>query len=177
MLPIRFRSYSETEAVAKGFPAPMAEQSRNGTQRKTECSMDLGRLGIQCVFVTCFTYDFAFYGTLLRYSDIQLHRAETIDQADFLLTATGGTVLLSDVVFLDGSWDDAVDMLIHVHPFVASIVVASEVDRQFVSQAPNRGVCGILWKPFQLGQLTRLIRAADESARARGIRQYLQSPA
>lgn len=139
--------------------------------------MDLGRPGIRCVFITCFNHDFEFYVTMLRYSDIRLHRAETIDQADFLLTATGGTVLLSDIMFLDGSWEDAFDMLTHVHPLVASIVIANEVDRRFVSEVPNRGACGILWKPFEISQLSRMIRAADEAARVRGTRQWLQLPA
>ena len=45
-----------------------------------------------------------------------MHRAENVDEADFLLTATGGTAFLSDVTFPDGTWRDAIDMLAAVVP-------------------------------------------------------------
>ena len=105
-------------------------------------------------------------------SEIRMHRAETLEQADFLLTVTGGTVLLTDASFLDGFWDDAIDMLAHFHPLVASLVVADQVDRDFVSEAPNRGACGVLCKPLEWSQVCRFIRAAHEATGERMIWQH-----
>ena len=127
--------------------------------------------GIDCVFLTCFDSDFQFFANVLLGSEIRMHRAETLEQADFLLTVTGGTVLLTDVSFLDGFWDDAIDMLAQLHPLVASLVTAGEVDRQFVSEAPNRGACGVLWKPLEWSRVCRFIRAAHEAAGERTIWQ------
>jgi DNA-binding NtrC family response regulator len=128
--------------------------------------------GIDCVFLTCFDWDFCFLASVLPASEIRMHRAETIEQADFLLTVTGGTVLLTDISFLDGFWDEAVDMLAQFHPLVAFVVVADEVDRQFVSEAPHRGACGVLWKPLEVSQVCRFIRRAHEATGERTIWQH-----
>jgi DNA-binding NtrC family response regulator len=127
--------------------------------------------GIDCVFLTCFDFDFHFLANVLLGSGIRMHLAETLEQADFLLTVTGGTVLLTDASFLDGSWDDAIDMLAHFHPLVASLVTADQVDRQFVSEAPNRGACGVLWKPLEWSRVCQFIRAAHEATGERIIWQ------
>ena len=45
--------------------------------------------GIDCIFISCFKYDFEFLQCLLSYTGTRLHRAETLNEADFLLTVTG----------------------------------------------------------------------------------------
>ena len=126
---------------------------------------------IDCVFHTCFEGDFSYFANILRYSEVRMHHAETLDEADFLLTVTGSTVLLTDIVFPEGTWADVLDMAVRIHPLVAALVVADEVDREFVAGAVARGACGILWKPLELHQTGRLIRAAHEAACERMIRQ------
>jgi DNA-binding NtrC family response regulator len=129
--------------------------------------------GISGVFLTCLRDDFDFFSILLRYADIRLFRAETVEQADFLLTVTGSTVLLCDPVFLDGSWQNALDMVAYLHPKVASVVIAEAVDEPFVSGAPERGVCAILWKPFQVAQFRRIIETAHDAAIERAAEKAL----
>ena len=126
---------------------------------------------IDCVFLTCFDSDFYFLANVFPCSEIRMHRAETLEQADFLLIVTGGTVLLTDVSFLDGFWGDAVDMLAQFHPLVAFLVIADGVDRQFVSEAPRRGACGVLWKPLEFIEVRRSIRTAHEASGERVIWQ------
>ncbi len=121
------------------------------------------------VFLSCFASDCQFLGSVLYHHGIRLHQADTLDAADFLLTVTGSTVLISDTVFLDGSWHDALAMLARVHPQVAFLVAADEVDRPFVSEAPERGVFCILWKPLSLFDLRRSIQAAHEAAGERRL--------
>ena len=125
------------------------------------------RPGIHCVFLTCFLDEWRAIATLLQYGRIRSHRAETTDQADFLLTVTGSTVLLSDILFLDGSWADALRMCADLHPGIAPLVVAEPEDRAFASEALVHGAFGILWKPLSILRVQRLIQVADEAAHER----------
>lgn len=146
----------------------MAREPQTQEARLTEWSE---ASPIHCVYLTCFGFAFDVLATLLPATRIRMHRAETLEQADFLLTVTGGTVLLSDVLYLDGSWEHALDMLARTHPLVAFLLIADEVDRPFVSAAPDCGACAVLWRPFQVGDLRRLVEAAHEAARARVARE------
>jgi DNA-binding NtrC family response regulator len=96
-----------------------------------------------------------------------MHQAETLEESDFLLTVTAGTVLLSDMSFLDGSWRDALAMVSSVHPHVASIVVAEEAEHPSLSEAYSAGACAVLRKPIILDQAIERIRVLDEAARDR----------
>ena len=118
---------------------------------------------IHAAFLTCFGYDFELYAGLLYHSQIRLHRAETLDQADFLLSVTPATVLLSDTLFLDGTWQDALELVHQVHPRVRFLVVADPVDRGFVAGALSRGACDVLWKPLDLTKLRRTINTVHEA--------------
>jgi DNA-binding NarL/FixJ family response regulator len=148
----------------------MSGQSQTAAPQKRVEPTGATKHGINCVFLTCFDSDFYFLANVLLGS-IRMHRAETLEQADFLLTVTEGTVLLTDVSFLDGFWHEAADMLAQFHPMVAFLVLADERDRQFVSEAPNRGACGILWKPLEFIEVSRSIRTAHEAFGERMIWQ------
>jgi DNA-binding NarL/FixJ family response regulator len=139
-----------------------SQHSARGIRQLRECRL-------HCVFITCFSHDLEFYQRLLAYSEIRLHRAETLDEADFLLTVTGSKVLISDTVFLDGSWEDALEMLSRVHSRASLLVAADAIDLEFVADAIDRGACGILWKPLDLGRLLELIRTVHEAALERLI--------
>lgn len=142
--------------------------------------LDSGRAAppahIHCVHLTCFANDFAFLSSVLYYSRIRLHRAETLDQADFLLTVANASVLLSDVTFLDGSWRDALQMVSEIHPHVAALVVAEAVDRPFLLDTEDYGVCGILWKPLPNDRTIALIRTVDEAAHNRAALWHAAAP-
>jgi DNA-binding NtrC family response regulator len=146
---------------------------QNHGRRPVPLLGDRDRFGIDCVFLTCFQEEWRAIATLLQYGGIRSHRAETTEQADFLLTVTGGTVLLSDAMFLDGSWDLALDMCAQLHPCVSTFVIADPVDLEFVSKAPDHGACGTLWKPLSILKAQKLIQAADEAARERRCHQPL----
>src|SRR5579859_4757709 len=122
--------------------------------------------GIDCVFLTCFAADFQVFAALLRFSGIRLHRAETIDQADFLLTVTEATVLVSDTLFLDGTWEQAADMIGNVHPRVTLVVVADERDDEL------HGSSEIVSKPLRMGELRHAIRSAHQEACAEAVWAY-----
>jgi DNA-binding NtrC family response regulator len=119
---------------------------------------------IECVALTCFTSEFSTWATILGYSGIRLHRAETLEEADFCLTATGATVLLTDVTFLDGTWRDALRMAAGTHPLVAALVVADAVDEAALADAYTRGACAVLWKPIDFIAAIEWIRTVNQAA-------------
>ncbi len=132
---------------------------------------------IECVALTCFRSEFSTLAEVLVYSGIRLYRAETLEEADFYLTVTGATVFLTDVTFLDGTWRDALRMTAETHPQVAVLVAAEEVDCPGISDAYERGACGILWKPIDFIKAIEWIRAVNQAAcdRAQWLTERLYS--
>ena len=119
---------------------------------------------LHCVVLSCFTDEVKLLAEVLHYFAVRLHYAATLERADFLLTVTEARVVICDAVFLDGSWNDCVDMLAHLHPQVSLLVMADPVDAQFVSGALDRGACAVSWKPLRTLELRDLIRAASEAS-------------
>jgi len=124
-------------------------------------------LYINCVVLTSFRSEFTFLRNVFGRTGIRMHHAESLDQANFLLTVTESTVLLSDVIFVDGFWQHALSVLGDNHPLVTMLVIADPVDRPFLRDLFNRGACGIVWKPFQFEEVRRLIRVVHEASKER----------
>jgi DNA-binding NtrC family response regulator len=122
---------------------------------------------IDCVLLSSFASECSFLQNVFRPSGIRIHHAESLDQADFLLTVTGSTVLLSDVIFEGGYWQTALGLLRRSHPLVTMLVIADPVDRPFVEDVFAQGACGVIWKPFQFAPVTRQIRAGHEASKER----------
>ncbi len=116
------------------------------------------------MFLTCFASEFSFLALVLQYSHIRLHRAETLEEADFLLLATEATAFLTDVTFLDGTWCDALRMCTEHYPRVPSAIVAEPADHPFLSDAYVRGACGVLWKPVTLFDAAEMIRTIHQAS-------------
>lgn len=120
-----------------------------------------------CVVLTAFDSEFSFFRNTLGMAGIRLHHAKTLEQADFLLTVTDTTVVLSDVAAFDCSWRDALDLVNNRHPLATMLVVADDVDEPFLQDAFCLGLCGIVWKPIQFDAAIKLIRTAQEASRER----------
>ena len=120
--------------------------------------------GIDCVFLTCFNSDFQVFAVLLAHSGVRMHCADTLEQADFLLSVTGAKVLLSDAVFLDGTWYEAARMLADVHSSVTLVVVLDEVEEALWRDALRRGGYDMAPKPLRLSKLHQAIRNAYNTA-------------
>ena len=119
--------------------------------------------GVDCVFLSCFDHNALFLASMLGQGGIRLHRAHTLEMADFLLLATRGTVLVLDTTFLDGSWEDALALTAQVHPLVTTLICADLVDRGFVASARERGAFDVLWRPIELERLRPRIWTAHEA--------------
>jgi DNA-binding NtrC family response regulator len=119
---------------------------------------------IECVILTSFDSVFTFLRNIWALAGIRTHHAKTLEQADFLLLATGATVLLSDIATEDCSWCAAAVMVSDHHPLVTMLVMADPCDRLFLEDAPGLGVYGIIWKPIQFDSATKLTRMAHEAS-------------
>jgi DNA-binding NtrC family response regulator len=124
--------------------------------------------GVDCVFLSCFEHNVLFVASILG-QGIRVHHADTVEMADLLLLATGGTVLLADTTFLDGSWEDALAMAGSVHPLVSTLICADPVDREFIASAQERGAFDVLWRPIELDRLRASIWTAHEATVERSL--------
>ena len=136
-------------------------------QHETTFLPELAGDRIECVYLTCFRAEFSSLAIVMQYSGVRLLQAESLDEADFILTVTGARVFLTDVTFPDGSWRDALYMASETHPHAASLIAAEPVDRPFLADAAACGACGVLWKPFDFSEAGNLIRTADQASRDR----------
>jgi DNA-binding NtrC family response regulator len=133
-------------------------------------------LYINCVVLSSFRCEFTFLRNVFRLAGLRMHHAESLDQADFLLTVTESTVLLSDVMFEGGSWQCALGLLHDSHPLVTMLVIADPVDWPFLGDLFDRGACGVIWKPFDFEAVRRLIRTVHEASKERRAWQTETSP-
>jgi DNA-binding NtrC family response regulator len=138
---------------------PFERDIRRGSSATVE-----PKTGIDCVFLTCLDDDFDLFGGLLRVSGIRLHRADTVEVADFLLTVTEATVLLSDMLFLDGAWDTAADMIGSFHPGVSLLIALDERTSELPSGALRRAVYELVSRPMRLTPLRQAIQAAHRAS-------------
>jgi DNA-binding NtrC family response regulator len=129
---------------------------RSGVAETSRCC------GVDCVFLSCFDHDVLFFAGLLGCGGIRLHRADTLEVADFLLLTTSATVFFVDTVFLDGSWEEALAMVHERHALVATIICADSLDREFVRTSADHGASNVLWKPLGLDTLRSSIWTAHE---------------
>lgn len=122
---------------------------------------------INCVYLTSFGAESTSLTTICRYSGIRLIRATDLGDADFLLTVTGATVFLCDVIFADGDWRDALAMAAARHASAAALIVADPVDRPFLAGAHTLWSCGIVWRPFDFIKAIDAVQIANQASRDR----------
>ena len=116
------------------------------------------------VLLTAFDDEFTFLKNVLGFAGLRVHRAGSIEQADFLLLVTEAAVLLSDVAMVDCSWHCALRMVRERHPLVSPIVIADPIDYPFLHDAFALGACGVLWKPIEFNLASRMIWIAREAS-------------
>jgi DNA-binding NarL/FixJ family response regulator len=142
----------------------MLEHSADDIMDERAIAAEPQDFSIDCVFLTCFNSEFQVFSILLGHSGVRMHCADTLEQADFLLAVTGAKVLLSDAVFLDGTWYEAAEMLADVHSSVTLVVVLDELEKTFWADCLNRGGYDLTPKPLRLNKLHQAIRNAHHSA-------------
>lgn len=137
------------------------EETRAGLQMKQR-----GRQ-IDCIVLTSNISEFTFLRNVFWLAGIRMHRAQAIDQLDYLLSVTESTVLLADVTFAGDTWQSALDFLRQNYPLVPALVIAELADTLLPEDVFRCGGCGIVWRPFRFDDTGALIRAAHSASRER----------
>ena len=137
----------------------MDREDTNSRDGKFAALSSSRKSDMECVFLTCLDSEFQLAG-LLRAFGIRVYRADTVEEADFLLMVTDATVLLADRVFLDGTWEDAARMLARAHPRISLAVIAEDIDERIRVDACYWGVSDLLSKPLRMGEFRRVICSA-----------------
>ena len=161
---VTFSNNAACGVTAHLFPRqPFGLQGAVPAAQRQETIDALRSIHIDCVILSSFDSVFASLRNIWTLAGIRTHHAKTLEQADFLLLATGATVLISDIATEDCSWRSAVKMINHHHSLVAMLIVADPGDGRFLEDAPGLGVCGVIWKPIQLDPAIKLTRMAHQA--------------
>ena len=123
------------------------------------------RADFKCVFLTCSEVESRAVSRLLMPAGIRILPAAMLEQADLLLATTDSAVLLADSAFLDGTWEDALDMVAKSHPRVELVLAAGQADERFWIDVLERGAYDLVLKPFDAGELRRILENANAHAR------------
>ena len=80
------------------------DKSRAGVGEEHDAMTSFRITRIDCVILTAFDSAFSFLKNSWVFDRIRAHHANSVEQADFLLVATGATVLLTDISIVACSW-------------------------------------------------------------------------
>jgi DNA-binding NarL/FixJ family response regulator len=117
-----------------------------------------------CVYLTSSSRAAALVSTLVASAQIQIHSANTLDNAKARLQATQARVMLTDVTFERGSWEDAVRMAARL-PFRAALVLVSPfADQRLWIDALECGAYDLILEPFHAEELSWILESAHLSA-------------
>jgi DNA-binding NarL/FixJ family response regulator len=119
---------------------------------------------IECVILTASVPEAAFLKNICSVVGIRVHHAATLEDADFLLMATGSAVLLSDVIAVDCSWQSALGMLWDRHSRVKMLVVADPSEAPLLRDIDAPAFSGFIWRPIEFNTVVQGIRAAHQAS-------------
>lgn len=77
-------------------------------------------------------------------------------------------MLPTETTFQDGTWEDALAMVAGAHPRAALVLAAGHADERFRIEALERSAFDLIAKPFEAGELRRILENADAYARYNG---------
>lgn len=123
-------------------------------------SIQRGTSGFSCVYLTAAFCAAEIAGTLLKFAQIRIHPCANLDDAKTRLQAAKSRILLTDVWFGTGGWEDALRMAVSL-PLRTVVVVASHLaDRRLWLDALDRGAYDLLLKPFEADEMRRILENA-----------------
>jgi len=76
--------------------------------------------------------------------------------------------MLTETTFQDGTWEDALARVARSHPRAALVLAAGHADERFWIDVLERGAFDLVAKPFEAGELRRILENANAYARYNG---------
>jgi DNA-binding NtrC family response regulator len=113
-----------------------------------------------CVYLTASFRALEIAPSLLDSAQIRIHLSTTLEDAKGRLQATRSQILLTDVTFEKGSWEDALRMAGRL-PLRTVVVLAAHVaDERLWLDALERGAYDLIFKPFHAEETRRILENA-----------------
>jgi response regulator of citrate/malate metabolism len=117
-----------------------------------------------CVYLTSCSQAADLASTLAAAAQIRILRANSLDNAKARLLATKARVILVDVSFEKGEWEDAVRMAARLPLRVALVLVSRFVDHRLWIDALEGGAYDVIFEPFQADELRYILGNAHLTA-------------
>jgi DNA-binding response OmpR family regulator len=128
-----------------------------------------------CVYLTSSSRAAALVSTLAASAQIQIHSASTLGNAKARLQATKARVMLTDVMFERGGWEDAVRMAARLSFRAALVLVSPFADQRLWIDALECGAYDLILEPFHAEELSWILENAHLSATNPGSRKAVVS--
>ncbi len=103
---------------------------------------------------------------------IHIHRSTTLDHAEARLRATKSQVLLTDIAFERGGWEDALRMVARLPLRTAVVLVSRLADERLWIDALERGAYDLILEPFQADEMRRILGNAHFHATSGGYGHF-----
>jgi DNA-binding NtrC family response regulator len=113
-----------------------------------------------CVYLTASFRALEIAPTLLDSAQIRIHLSTTLEEAEGRLQATRSQILLTDVTFERGSWEDAIRMAARVPLRTVVVLAAHTADERLWLDALERGAYDLISKPFRAEEMRRILENA-----------------
>jgi hypothetical protein len=84
--------------------------------------------------------------------------------------------MLTETTFQDGTWEDALARVARSHPRAALVLAAGHADERFWIDVLERGAFDLVAKPFEAGELRRILENANAYARYNGTGERGSDP-
>lgn len=119
---------------------------------------------LSCIYLTSCSQAAKRASTLAATAQIRIHHANSLDNAKALLQATKARIILADVTFEKGSWEDAVRMASLLPLRVTLVLVSRFVDQRLWIDALEGGAYDLILEPFHADELRCILGNAHLSA-------------
>ena len=114
---------------------------------------------------------------VLHHADWKITGASDLREAALILQERAPSVILCERDLPDGTWKDLLDQASqHKHPAMV-LVISVHADDSLWAEVLNLGGYDVLMKPFDVSEVTRVVRLAWQRWKARTLKKEVRSAA
>ena len=123
-------------------------------------ALNLPSRRFSCVYLTSSVRVAEMASALVDSVQIHVYRSTTLDSAEARLRVTNSRVLLTDISFERGGWEDALRMAARLPRRPVVVLVSRLADERLWIDALERGAYDLILEPFQADEMRRILENA-----------------
>lgn len=123
-------------------------------------ALNLPSRRFSCVYLTSSVRVAEMASALVDSVQIHVYRSTTLDGAEARLRVTNSRVLLTDISFERGGWEDALRMAARLPRRPVVVLVSRLADERLWIDALERGAYDLILEPFQADEMRRILENA-----------------